>query len=119
MSGPCTKRASLDLEEEFLNTLTHGLGLALSLAGFFVLFLASERGSVRHVIGCAVYGASLVILYGVSTLYHATRAHGPKQVMRLLDHICIYLLIAGTYTPFTLVLLPAVWGRTLLVVVWT
>jgi hemolysin III len=105
--------------EELANSLTHGVGLALSLAGFCsLLAVCLERGTRWHVVACAVYGGSLVLLYGVSTLYHAARAARPKKILRVLDHVCIYLLIAGTYTPFALILLHGAWGWTLLVLVW-
>lgn len=107
-------------EEEIVNGLTHGLGMVLSLAGLWGLIsLTSARGTVWQVVGCAIYGASLVTLYTASTLYHSARHPRWKEVLRVADHVSIYLLIAGTYTPFTLVCLPRPWGAILLVVVWT
>ncbi len=109
--------------EELANSLTHGLGLALSITGLAVLVtLAALRGSAWHVVSCAVYGSSMVILYGASTMYHsipATVAGGrAKQILRVADHSAIYLLIAGSYTPFTLVSLRGAWGWTLFGLVW-
>jgi hemolysin III len=98
--------------EEWANGLTHGLGLLLALAGLVVLVVtASRRG--------AVFGASLVLLYSSSTLYHSLRAPRAKALLRAVDHSAIFLLIAGTYTPFTLVTLHGAWGFALFGVVWT
>jgi hemolysin III len=105
--------------EEIANSITHGLGLALSLAGLAVLVtLAALRGTAWHIVSCAVYGATLVILYAASTLYHGVRGPRVKRVLRVLDHSAIYLLIAGTYTPFALVTLRGAWGWSLFGVVW-
>ncbi len=101
------------------NSVTHGLGLALSVAGFAVLvFLAGSKGSAWHVVSCVVYGITLVILYAASTLYHSVRSPRLKRVLKIVDHSSIYLLIAGTYTPFTLVNLRGGWGWTLFGLVW-
>jgi len=106
--------------EELANAITHGLGLALSVAGFGVLlWLAIIRGGAWHIAGCGVYGATLVVLYLASTLYHSSRGGRARRVLRILDHSAIYLLIAGTYTPFTLVNLRGAWGWSLFGVVWT
>ncbi|HEX8151226.1 MAG TPA: hemolysin III family protein [Pyrinomonadaceae bacterium] len=105
--------------EEVANCATHGVGLALSVAGFVALVtLAWGYGDAWHVASCGVYGASLVALYLASTLYHGARAPRAKQVLQALDHCGIYLLIAGTYTPFTLVTLRGPWGWTLFGLVW-
>ncbi|MBI3735443.1 hemolysin III family protein, partial [Candidatus Sumerlaeota bacterium] len=87
--------------EELVNSLTHGLGAILSVAGLIALVaMAAARGKTPHLVGCTVFGVSLVLLYTASTLYHAF--HGPdlKRILRIIDHSCIYVLIAGTYTPF-------------------
>src|SRR5215212_1274621 len=105
--------------EEVANCATHGLGLALSLAGLVALvLLARSGGDAWHVVSCAVYGASLVALYLASTLYHGARTPRAKSLLQALDHCGIYLLIAGTYTPFTLVTLRGPWGWTLFGLVW-
>jgi hemolysin III len=105
--------------EEVAHTLTHGVGLLLSLVVFVALVVAaSEHGDGLHVVGCAVFGATLVLLYAASTLYHATPAPGAKRLFQKFDHAAIFLLIAGTYTPFTLVPLRGSWGWTLLALVW-
>jgi len=105
--------------EEAAHAVTHGVGLLFSVAGLVALLAAAGlRGDVWHVVGCGVFGATLVLLYGASTLYHGSR-HGPaKRVFRRLDHAAIFLLIAGTYTPFALVNLRGHWGWALLAVVW-
>ena len=105
--------------EEVVNTLSHGIGVVLSLVGLGVLStLASMHGSAWHVVGCTVYGVTLVVLYLASTLYHALPLSRAKIVLQSLDHTAIYLLIAGTYTPFTLVNLRGPWGWSLLGIVW-
>ena len=106
--------------EEIANCATHGLGLALSLAGLVTLvLLAWPGGDAWLVVSCGVYGASLVALYLASTLYHSARAPRSKSLFQALDHCGIYLLIAGTYTPFTLVTLRGPWGWPLFGLVWS
>jgi len=106
--------------EEIANSVTHGIGLAMSLAGLIALvMLAFARGGVWHIVGCCVYGASLVALYAASTLYHSVQNPRLKRFFLAADQVAIYLLIAGTYTPFTLVNLRGRWGWSLLVSVWT
>ncbi len=105
--------------EEIANSLTHGLGLALSVAGLSVLVtFASMWGDGWRVTGCAIFGTSLVLLYGASTLYHALRSPRTKHLLRVLDHAAIFVLIAGTYTPFLLANLRGPWGWSLFGVVW-
>ena len=107
------------LRQEIANSVTHGIGTALSVAGLTLLVvLASLRGSARHVVSVAVYGTTLVLLYLASTLYHAIQHDGAKRVLKILDHAAIFLLIAGTYTPFTLVSLRGPWGWSLFGAVW-
>lgn len=106
--------------EEAANSLTHGIGLLLSVAGFaFLVILAAIKGDGWHIAGSIVYGASLVILYAASTIYHATTDPVRKKWLQIVDHCCIYLLIAGTYTPFVLVVLRNGLGAGILAVVWT
>lgn len=105
--------------EETANVATHAAGLVASVAGVVVLvYLGVVRGEFLHVASAGVYGATLVALYAASTLYHAFRRPGVKRVLRVLDHCAIYLLIAGTYTPFVLVGLGGGLGWTLFVIVW-
>jgi hemolysin III len=111
-------RARLD-KEELANRLTHGCGLLLSIAGLVILLvLAAQRGTAWHIVSCAVYGATLVLLYAASTLYHSVGTPRVKRICKVIDHSAIYLLIAGTYTPFTLVILRGPWGWWLFGVVW-
>jgi len=105
--------------EETAHVLTHAIGLMLSVAGLVVLVvLASLRGDAWHVVSASIYGTTLILLYGASTVYHALPPSRAKGAWRLLDHSAIYLLIAGTYTPFTLVNLRGGWGWSLFGVVW-
>ena len=107
------------LGEEIAHALTHGLGLVASIVGFVILVVAAARtGDPWRIVGCAVYGTTLILLYTASTLYHALSRTRARRVFRVLDHSAIFLLIAGTYTPFTLVNLRGPWGWTLLGVVW-
>ncbi len=105
--------------EELANTITHGFGLVLSVIGFVVLvILTGLRGDALSLIGCGVYGLSLVILYAASTIYHGTITAGRKKKMQIADHCGIYLLIAGSYTPFVLVIIKGAFGQKLLITVW-
>ncbi len=107
------------LAEEVAHSVTHGIGLALAITALVVLIvLASLRGHAWHVVSVSVYGATLVLLYAASTFYHAVPQPRAKAVLRVLDHSAIYLLIAGTYTPFVLVNLRGGWGWALFGVVW-
>ena len=113
-------RARNLIREEIANSITHGVGLALSVAGLITLiFFAGSSGSALHIVSCSVYGVTLVTLYAASTLYHSFRAPRLKQAFQVVDHCSIYLLIAGTYTPFTLVMLRGGWGWSLFGLVWS
>jgi hemolysin III len=108
------------LREEIAHAVSHGVGILLSIIGLAVLVAVSFRdGGVRHVVGSAVFGATLLILYVTSTLYHSVTHPRLKPVLRKLDHTAIYLLIAGTYTPLTLVTLHGPWGWGILTANWT
>jgi len=105
--------------EEVANSLTHGIGAGLSVAGLILLVVfAAMYGDVWRVVSFSIYGSSLIILYLSSTLYHSFQKPRVKRVFRILDHTSIYALIAGTYTPFTLVSLRGPWGWTIFGVVW-
>ncbi|HUV29402.1 MAG TPA: hemolysin III family protein [Anaerolineales bacterium] len=107
------------LAEEIFHSITHGIGSGLSIAGLVVLVvLAVLNGDVYQIIGFTVFGASLVLLYLSSTLYHGIQQPRAKHIFKIFDHSSIYLLIAGSYTPFLLVGLRGTTGWTLLVVVW-
>jgi hemolysin III len=104
---------------ERFNAITHLVGSVLALAaGSVVITLAALRGGATRVTAVSVYGAMLLLLYVSSTLYHSLRGRA-KRVFHVFDHCAIYLLIAGTYTPFTLVTLRGAWGWTIFAVVWT
>lgn len=105
--------------EEAINTLLHGIGLMLAIGGAVVLIVfASLHGNAWHIVTFSIYGATLVLFYSASTLYHGVVRPRPKRVLQALDHAGIFLLIAGTYTPFTLVSLHGGWGWSLFGVVW-
>ena len=105
--------------EEIANSITHGIGILLAIAALCVLTVFAGRyGNVWHVVSVSVYGTTLILLYTASTLYHSIQNHSVKGIFQILDHSAIYLLIAGTYTPFTLVNLRGPWGWWLFGVVW-
>ena len=105
--------------EELANTITHGFGLVLSVAGFVLLVvLASMQNDFRMLASSLLYGLSLVVLYAASTCYHGATAPRLKKRLQIVDHCCIYVLIAGTYTPFTLVVLRDGFGQFLFLFVW-
>lgn len=107
------------LAEEIANSITHGIGAGLSVAGLTVLVvLASLYGDVWQIVSFSIYGTSLIILYLASTLYHSIQHPPTKRIFRLIDHSAIYILIAGTYTPFLLVAMRGVIGWTMLVIIW-
>ena len=110
---------SCRLGEEIANSITHGLGAALSVAGLTVLvLLAALYGDVWQIVAFSIYGSTLIVLYLASTLYHSLQNPRAKRVFRVIDHAAIFVLIAGTYTPFLLISMRGVWGWTLLGVVW-
>ncbi|MCD6498587.1 MAG: hemolysin III family protein [Deltaproteobacteria bacterium] len=107
------------LGEELANSIEHGLGLLGSVAALVILVvLATRRGDPWRMVAFSIYGASLCLLYASSTLYHALPASTAKAVFRRLDYASIYVLIAGTYTPYALVTLRGPWGWTLFGIVW-
>ncbi|MFL7891440.1 MAG: PAQR family membrane homeostasis protein TrhA [Anaerolineales bacterium] len=107
------------LAEEIIHSITHGIGTGLSIAGLIILVvLAVLNGDVYQIIGFTIFGASLVLLYLASTLYHGFQQPRVKRIFKIFDHSAIYLLIAGSYTPFLLVAIRGTTGWILLVVVW-
>ena len=107
------------LREEIANSISHGLALVLAIAALPVLILSAvEIGSPGFTIGVVVFGVTIVVLYLASTLYHSLTHERAKQFFRKVDHCAIFLLIAGSYTPFTLGVLRGPWGWTLLTIVW-
>lgn len=106
-------------QEERANSLTHGLGIVLSIAGLVLMVVWSARfGDAWQIVSSAIFGATLVLLYTSSTLYHSFRSATARHLMRKFDHAAIFLLIAGTYTPFVLVTIRGPWGWSLFGVVW-
>ena len=107
------------LGEEIANSITHGIGAALSVAALVLMVVfAAYSADPWRIVGVSVFGATLIILYLASTLYHAFPQPRVKKIFRIFDHAAIYLLIAGTYTPFLLVSLRGPWGWTLFVILW-
>lgn len=106
-------------EEEKWNVITHGLGLVMSLFGFYLLLKrAAEFSNLRLTIGLGIYGLSLVLLYSASTLYHRSRNPVQRYRFKILDHISIFFLIAGSYTPFSLITLKGSTGNAMLYIAW-
>jgi hemolysin III len=118
-NSPRNGQRLISFGEELANSISHGLGLVLAIAAVPVLVLSAMRiGSIRFIVGASVFGGTMVFLYLASTLYHSLTHKGAKRFFRLFDHSAIFLLIAGTYTPFTLGVLRGPWGWTLLATVW-
>ena len=111
--------ARYSIGEEIANAVTHGVGALLSIAGLAVLVsYAALYGDAWHVVSSSIFGATLVLLYAASTVYHSVWHLQTKKILQRLDHSAIFLLIAGTYTPFALVNMRGAWGWTLFGVVW-
>ncbi|MEW6366738.1 MAG: hemolysin III family protein [Acidobacteriota bacterium] len=107
------------LREEIANGVTHAIGAALSIAGLSILVtLAAIYGDVWRIVSFSIYGTTLVLLFLASTFYHSSRSPRLKRLFKILDHSAIYLLIAGTYTPFTLVSIRGGWGWALFGIIW-
>ena len=105
--------------EETAHAVSHGIGLLASVAGLTTLVvLAATHGSALHVVTCAIFGTALILVYTCSTLYHVVPDSRSKEILQYLDHCSIYLLIAGTYTPYCLVLLQGGWGWSLCGLAW-
>ena len=118
LKAPTTDRL-FTLGEEIAHSITHGVGAGLSIAGLTLLVaLAVLYGDVYQIVSFSVYGATLIVLYLASTLYHGFQNPRVKRVFKVFDHASIYLLIAGTYTPFLLVGLRGMWGWTFLIIIW-
>jgi hemolysin III len=114
-----TKKEKITLLEEIVNSVTHGIGFSLSVAGLVILVvLGAKRGDVWRIVSFSIYGVTLAALYAASTLYHSFHATRARDALRVIDHSAIYLLIAGSYTPFALVTLRGAWGWAIFGVVW-
>ncbi len=117
--GASCKRTQ-SLGEEIANSISHGVGLlAAVVAAPFLISDAAQRGEIAGVVGASVFATTMVLLYSASVLYHLPPTDRAKQLLQVLDHCAIYLLIAGTYTPFTLGVLRGAWGWTLLGLIWS
>jgi hemolysin III len=113
-------RRALSTNEEIANSITHGIGALLSIIALVVLIMVAERhGDVWHLVSFSIYGSSLILLYLSSTLYHSFSRPKLKNLFARFDHISIFLLIAGTYTPILLTSLRGIWGWTLFGIIWT
>jgi hemolysin III len=107
------------LREEIASSVTHGIGILLAIAGLAVLVaFAAKQGDAWHVTSCSIFGAALILCFTTSTLYHSVQAERLKHTLRALDHSAIFVLIAGTYTPFLLVNLRGAWGWSLFALIW-
>jgi len=106
--------------EEIANSISHGIGLLATLGGTpFLIMHAARYGDAGFFVGTSLFSATIILLYLASTLYHALPMGKAKRVFRVIEHSAIFLLIAGTYTPFTLGVLSGAWGWTLFGVVWS
>lgn len=123
--SPSVNKTTIDerpqtLGEEIANSISHGVGLAGALVAFPLLVIAaSQRGDITGIVSVSVFATTMVLLYLASTLFHALPPGRAKRVFQVLDHSAIFLLIAGTYTPFTLGVLRGAWGWTLFGIVWS
>lgn len=105
--------------EEKLNVITHAIGLILSIAALVLLVIhANNHGTARHIVSFSIFGASLILLYSASTFYHYSQKPDLRKKLNILDHASIYVLIAGTYTPFTLITLKGTLGWTIFGITW-
>lgn len=105
--------------EELASSITHGIGSVLAIAALIVMIIRSvSLGDAWHIVACSIFGTTLILAYLASTLYHALPQPGARALFRLFDHAAIFLLIAGSYTPFTLVTLRGPWGWSLFGVIW-
>ena len=117
--GPSKSPENYSPFEEKLNIYSHGLGFLFSiLALFFLVIRSSNLGNFWHIVSFSVFGTSLILLYGASTLYHSSKGASLRNRLKILDHASIYILIAGTYTPFTLVTLDGTLGWILFGITW-
>jgi hemolysin III len=113
------KSAIFSKRDEIANAITHGIGSALAIAGLVLLIVFSSLyGTSWHIVSFTIFGSMLVILYSISTLYHSFTNIKVKKLFRQFDHMAIFLLIAGTYTPFCLTILRGWIGWTLLGIIW-
>ena len=120
MSEALAQTSDQTVAEEIANSISHGIGLVLALVASPILILTAARtGTAWNVVGVSVFATSMILLYLASTLYHAIPHDRAKRIFRTLDHGAIFLLIAGTYTPFTLGVMRGPWGWTIFGIVWS
>jgi len=118
--SPAVPKREQSRGEEIANSISHGIGLVAALfATPFLILHAERRGGTGYIVGVGLFAATMVLLYLASTLYHALPAGKAKRAFKVIEHSAIFLLIAGTYTPFTLGVLRGAWGWTLLGLVWS
>ena len=113
VEAPAVRHRAQSLGEEIANSISHGTGFLAALIALPVLVIAAVRHGAAAIVGAGVFATTMALLYLTSTLYHALAPNRAKRVFQILDHVAIYLLIAGTYTPFTLGVLWGPWGWTL------
>ncbi|PKN52192.1 MAG: hemolysin D [Deltaproteobacteria bacterium HGW-Deltaproteobacteria-13] len=114
------KISPYSLKEEIFNSIIHGVGIIISIAALITMvFFSSRYGNTAHIISSTIFGLALVLLYTASTLYHSFQKPKIKHTFKIIDHSCIYILIAGTYTPFMLVTLRGTLGWTIFSIVWS
>jgi len=107
------------LSEELISAISHGIGALLGITALVLCIVISAiHGSAIAVVASCIYGITLILLYTMSTLYHSLKVNNAKRVFRIIDHCSIYLLIAGSYTPFTLITLKGVWGWLIFGIIW-
>jgi hemolysin III len=118
MSEPAKVKRDQSLGEEIANSVSHGVGALAAMAITPVMIVKAIPNGAAAIVGASIFGATMILLYLASTLYHAFPHSKTKRVFNIFDHGAIFLLIAGTYTPFMLGVLRGVWGWSLLVIVW-
>ena len=118
VGAPAARHRAQSLGEEIANSISHGTGFLVALIALPVLVIGAARHGAAAIVGAGVFAATMALLYLTSTLYHALAPNRAKRFFQILDHVAIYLLIAGTYTPFTLGVLWGPWGWTLFGLIW-
>lgn len=118
VEAPAVRHRAQSLGEEIANSISHGTGFLAALIALPVLVIDAVRHGAAAIVGAGVFAATMALLYLTSTLYHALAPNRAKRVFQIFDHVAIYLLIAGTYTPFTLGVLWGPWGWTLFGLIW-
>lgn len=118
-NSPAAVSREQSRSEELANSLSHGLGLAAAIVATpFLIMRAVNLGDVGFIVGASIFAGTMILLYAASTLYHALRPGRLKHIFRIIEHSAIFLLIAGTYTPFSLGILHGGWGWVLFGIVW-